>query len=113
MTNKTNTTNEKNSIKLVREITSRGGLKATFQVDAENNLIIRLPLSGPGYKKEKEDGKESKAEFLLEMSGFNPVRTIFGEVGKTLPDVRLSFSAYRVPSREPKETKTEKAKAWS
>lgn len=100
--------------KLVREVTSRGGLKATFVVDpTTNNLVITLPLAGPGYHKDREDGKESKAEFLLEMNGFNPVRSLFGEVGKSLPDVRLSLSAYRVPSKGPKETKTEKVKAWS
>ena len=105
---------DNNNSKLVREVTSRGGLKATFMVDkATNTMTITLPLSGPGYHKDREDGKESKAEFLLEMSGFNPVRSLFGDVGKTLPDVRLSFSAYRVPSKGPKETKTEKAKAWS
>ena len=106
--------NNNNSNKLVREITSRGGLKATFVVDpTTNNLVITLPLSGPGYHKDREDGKASKAEFLLEMSGFNPVRSLFGEVGKSLPDVRLSLSAYRVPSKGPKAEKAEKVKAWS
>ena len=83
-----------------------------MMVDDENNLIIKLPLTGPGYRKEKENGKESKAEFLLEMSGFNPVRSLFGEVGKSLPDVRLSLSAYRVGAKEPRET-AKKEKAWS
>ena len=102
-----------NNNKLVREVTSRGGLKATFTVDkTTNNLVITLPLSGPGYHKDREDGKESKAEFLLEMNGFNPIRSLFGEVGKTLPDVRLSLSAYRVRAKEPRET-AKKEKAWS
>ena len=105
---------ENNNNKLVREVTSRGGLKATFVVDrATNTLNISLPLAGPGYHKDREDGKESKAEFLLEMSGFNPVRSLFGEVGKSLPDVRLSFSAYRVQAKGPKADKAEKVKAWS
>ena len=112
MTTTTSKTNINSNIKLVRDITSRGGLKATMMVDDENNLIIKLPLSGPGYRKEKEDGKASKAEFLLEMTGFNPVRSLFGEVGKSLPDVRLSLCAYRVGAKEPRET-AKKEKAWS